>query len=217
MDEGGRIKTARRNYSARCFCLCEICVKLKKVCLNIPKAGATMKKTLIFLIGISLFVPQQGWAGLEPSAPTPVTPLPPTQQVVTLTKEKQLSGFTEVPKGHWTYEAIAVLADAGIAEFDLRHRIKNDALLTRYDFALAMGRFSRAESIKTTSYGQGVLQAITNHFNKIQNAKTKSNDEKTAQINRQEAQDIIAALSCEFSSQLEVMGLENDRNGCSRR
>ncbi|HEY0072874.1 MAG TPA: hypothetical protein VGB77_02145 [Abditibacteriaceae bacterium] len=160
------------------------------------EVGKTMKRLAIFLLGLIVSLSTVAAADTKPALESATKPAAPSASA-TEAKQKQLMGFSEVPKGHWAYEALKHLADAGISEFDLRHRTKDGVLLMRYEFALVTGRFLLSEAVRKS-------------FKKIDSGPQTTPDVAglTPSEREQEIVDIIAAFCGEFEAQLEVLGFE---------
>jgi len=109
--------------------------------------------------------------------------------------------YPDVPRGHWAYEAINRLSNAGIIEGLPDGNYRGQKAMTRYEFAVAIARL--LDRIR-------VDPAVA--FDNTENARrlTALEARPVPDITRAEVNDLIAALRREFADELARLGVRVD-------
>lgn len=157
---------------------------------------------------------------LAATAPAIVAP-----KLVAPAQAQQPAEYPDVPRGHWAYEAINKLSQAGILEGMPDGTYMGNKAMTRYEFAVAIARLLQKIPTAVPGGGERGLQGIqgvpgpqgaqgprgeqgpagTNA--NIDTSRFATKDDIRDFIKRAEVNDLIAALRNEFSKELERLGV----------
>jgi len=116
--------------------------------------------------------------------------------------------YPDVPRGHWAYDALNKLSQAGIIEGLPNGLYAGNKAMTRYEFAVAIARLlERIPGEQTV-----VTPPTVTPFNNAENERRLRDLEARAvpDITRAEVNDLIAALRREFADELARLGVRVD-------
>jgi hypothetical protein len=146
-----------------------------------------MKKATLFAVALATAAPAI-------VAPTLVAPA----QAQTATAE-----YPDVPRGHWAYDAINRLSQAGIIEGLPNGNYGGQKAMTRYEFAVAIARLLERMPASLPPGTDVDLGPLTNRVTALEARPTPD-------ITRAEVNDLIAALRREFADELARLGVRVD-------
>lgn len=113
--------------------------------------------------------------------------------------------YSDIPRGHWAYEALNKLAQAGIIEGTPDGTYMGNKALTRNEAAIAVARMLANPTINQLSTNLGRQRALMGNNNNVVATADIANS-----VTRQETNDIVAALRNEFSRELKRLGINTD-------
>ena len=117
--------------------------------------------------------------------------------------------YPDVPRGHWAYEAINKLSQAGIIEGLPNGNYYGNKPMTRYEFAVAIARLLERIGGQGSQGEQGI-QGVPGPAGPAGPAGTAGTVGNNNGITRDEVNDLIAALRREFSDELARLGVRVD-------
>jgi hypothetical protein len=117
--------------------------------------------------------------------------------------------YPDVPRGHWAYEALNRLSQAGIIEGLPNGNYGGNKSMTRYEFAVAIARLldkigDRSSTVQPTTTNPPFDPTTIN------NRLTALEARPVPDITRAEVNDLIGALRREFADELARLGVRVD-------
>jgi len=142
-------------------------------------------------------------------------PLAPSAEAQATTAERV--EYPDVPRGHWAYEALNRLSQAGIIEGLPNGTYAGNKAMTRYEFAVAIARL--LDRMPQGGVSQADFEALRNQVNNLPKPPAgfvlPDDVVRSGQIanfiTRQEVNDLIAALRREFADELQRLGVRMDQ------
>lgn len=145
---------------------------------------------------------------LAVAAPSVVVP-----QLVAPAQAQDKAEYPDVPRGHWAYEAINKLSQAGIIEGLPNGTYAGNKPMTRYEFAVAIARILDKMGGTGTTGPTFDPTDINNRLTALENAPKPTpvpTPDLSNYITKQEVNDLIAALRREFADELARLGVRVD-------